>query len=94
MIDKATVQHIAKLARLKLSEAEEDLYTAQLGNILQYFEELKAIDTTGVEPMSHAVPLTNVLREDAVIPSPGHEKMLSQTAAAEREFFKVPRIGE
>jgi aspartyl-tRNA(Asn)/glutamyl-tRNA(Gln) amidotransferase subunit C len=94
MITRETVKHIAKLARLSLSEKEEELYTEQLGNILQYFDELKAIDTTDVEPMSHALQVVNIMREDEVKPSPGHELVLEGAPDAERAFFRVPKIGE
>ncbi|MHA4915650.1 Asp-tRNA(Asn)/Glu-tRNA(Gln) amidotransferase subunit GatC, partial [Enterococcus faecium] len=63
MITVADVEHVAKLARLSLTEEEKTLYTEQLGKILGYFAELNAIDTTGVEPMSHALAVTNVMRE-------------------------------
>ena len=94
MITRETVKHIAKLARLSLSEDEEVLYTEQLGKILDYFEELKAIDTTDVEPMSHALQVVNVMREDEVVPSPGHDALLASAPDHEKAFFRVPRIGD
>lgn len=94
MITRETVKHIAKLARLSLSEQEEALYTEQLGKILGYFDELNAIDTTDVEPMSHALSITNVMRDDLVIPSPGHDALLKGAPEAENGFFRVPKIGE
>jgi len=94
MITLETVRHIAKLARLNLTPEEETLYTEQLGNILQYFEELNAIDTTNIEPMSHALQIVNVMREDVVVPSPGHEAILAGAPDKERTSFRVPRIGE
>jgi aspartyl-tRNA(Asn)/glutamyl-tRNA(Gln) amidotransferase subunit C len=94
MISLETVRHIAKLARLHLSEKEEALYTEQLGKIIDYFDELKAIDTTGVEPMSHALSITNIMREDVVIPSVGHKILLEGAPEAENGFFRVPKIGE
>ncbi len=62
MITSEIVEHVAKLARLKLSDDEKKLYTEQLGKIIGYFDELKAVDTTGIEPMSHALPVINVMR--------------------------------
>ena len=94
MITRETVKHIAKLARLSLSEAEEALYTLQLGKIIEYFDELKAIDTTDVEPMSHALSITNVMRDDLVVASPGHASLLTGAPEAEKGFFRVPKIGE
>ncbi len=94
MITKETVRHIAKLARLQLSAAEEEMYTEQLGKILDNVDALKDIDTTGVEPMFHALPLSNVMRDDEVVPSPGQEAVLSGAPQAERGFFRVPKIGD
>ncbi|PWT98963.1 MAG: Asp-tRNA(Asn)/Glu-tRNA(Gln) amidotransferase GatCAB subunit C [Candidatus Melainabacteria bacterium] len=94
MITRDTVKHIAKLARLSLSEQEEALYTEQLGKIIEYFDELKAIDTTDVEPMCHALSITNVMRDDAVVASPGHASLLTGAPEAEKGFFRVPKIGE
>ena len=76
MITVEEVEHIAKLARLSLSEEEKILYAEQLGRLIGYFDELQEVDTEGVEPMTHAVPNTNVLREDEIVPSPGHEQVL------------------
>jgi aspartyl-tRNA(Asn)/glutamyl-tRNA(Gln) amidotransferase subunit C len=87
-----TVKHIAKLARLKLSEEEETLYAGQLNKIIGYFDELNAIDTTNVEPMSHALAVDNVMREDEVVESPGHQTLLHGAPESEKAFFKVPKI--
>jgi aspartyl-tRNA(Asn)/glutamyl-tRNA(Gln) amidotransferase subunit C len=89
-----TVRHVAKLARLKLSEQEELLYTEQMGKIIEYFDELAAIDTTGVEPMSHALPITNVMREDEVEVTLTHDALLKNAPSIEDDFFRVPKIGE
>jgi aspartyl-tRNA(Asn)/glutamyl-tRNA(Gln) amidotransferase subunit C len=94
MISHETVRNIAKLARLSLSKEEEELYTQQLGKILDYFEALNAINTTDVEPMSHALKVKNVMREDELIPTPGQKTMLSSAPDCEDGFFRVPKIGE
>ncbi len=94
MITIDTVKHVAKLARLRLSEKEEILYTEQLGKILEYFDELAAVDTTGIEPMSHPLPLTNVMREDEVEVTLTHDALLKNAPSTEDEFFRVPKIGE
>ncbi len=94
MITKETVRHIAKLARLKLSAQEEDIYTEQLGKILDHVDALKEVDTEGVEPMSHALEISNIMREDEILPHPSQEKILSVAPQAERGFFRVPKIGE
>lgn len=94
MITIDNVEHVAKLARLRLSEHEKELYARQLGKIIDYFDELKAVNTDGVEPMSHALPVTNVMREDVIEPPPGHVAVLSNAPAREDAFFRVPKIGE
>jgi aspartyl-tRNA(Asn)/glutamyl-tRNA(Gln) amidotransferase subunit C len=94
MINKEVVRHVAKLARLKLTEEEEQLYTEQMGKIIEYFDALAALDTTGVEPMSHALPVHNVMREDVVIQPPGHEALLKNAPSREGSSFRVPKIGE
>ena len=94
MITVDTVRHVAKLARLQLSEQEERLYTEQMGKIIEYFDELAAVDTAGIEPMSHALPVSNVMREDEVETSLPCELLLKNAPSTEDEFFRVPRIGE
>ena len=94
MITTKTVENVAKLARLSLTEEEKVTYTEQLGKILEYFDELAAVDTNGVEPMSHALLVVNVMREDVVQPPPGHEVMLKTAPAREGAFFRVPKIGD
>ena len=94
MITTDTVEHVAKLARLRLSEDEKKLFTEQLGKIIGYFDELAALDTTGIEPMSHALPVINVMREDEVQPPPGHDVLLKTAPAKEGAFFRVPKIGD
>jgi aspartyl-tRNA(Asn)/glutamyl-tRNA(Gln) amidotransferase subunit C len=94
MITIETVRHIAKLARLQLSAHEEQVYTEQLGKILDHVDALKVVDTTGIEPMSHALEISNVMREDEVKPTPGLEMIIKGAPEAERGFFRVPRIGD
>lgn len=94
MITVETVRHIAKLARLQLSAQEEQMYTQQLGKILEHVDALKEVDTTGVEPMSHALEISNIMREDEVKPAPGQELVLKNAPEAERGMFRVPRIGD
>jgi aspartyl-tRNA(Asn)/glutamyl-tRNA(Gln) amidotransferase subunit C len=65
VIDQAEVRRIARLARLKLSEQEVRLFTGQLARILEYVKQIESLNTTGVEPLAHALPVTNVLREGA-----------------------------
>jgi aspartyl-tRNA(Asn)/glutamyl-tRNA(Gln) amidotransferase subunit C len=94
MIDRKDVEHVARLARLALTEAELERMRIELGAILQYVEKLKAVDVEGVEPTSHAVPLLNVMREDEVEPSLDREAMMGNAPDRAGEFFRVPRIIE
>ena len=91
-IDQATMRRIARLARLKLSDDEIQLYTGQLARILGYMDQLEAVDTSGVEPLAQPLSLTNVLRED--VPRPGIGPDVALANAPEREgcFFRVPRV--
>lgn len=94
MITVGDVEHVAKLARLALSEEEKQLYAEQLARIIDYFDELRAVDTTGVEPLAHTLSIVNVLREDEVVTPPGGAVLLRGAPDQENGFFKVPRIGE
>ena len=94
MIDRKDVEHVARLGRLALTEAELERMRVELAAILQYIEKLKAVDVAGVEPTSHAVPLVNVMREDEVEPSLDREAMMSNAPDRAGEFFRVPRIIE
>ncbi|CAG7646078.1 Asp-tRNA(Asn)/Glu-tRNA(Gln) amidotransferase subunit GatC [Paenibacillus allorhizosphaerae] len=88
------VEHVASLARLELSEREKEQFTEQLNAILKYAEQLNALDTEGVEPTSHAMPLINVMREDAVRASLPIEKVLLNAPDEEEGQIKVPAVLE
>ena len=88
------VEHVAHLARLELSGAEKERMRRELDGILSYIDKLRALDTTGVEPTSHAVPLTNVLRDDVEKPSLPRDEMLANAPDRHGELFRVPRIIE
>ena len=92
MITIEQVEHIARLARLSLTEEEKKLYAGQLSEILAYFSQLEAIDTTNVEPMSHPIDSINVMREDEIVEPEGHEKMLENAPDKEGAYFRVPKI--
>jgi len=91
-IDLATVQHVATLSRLALSEEELKLFQTQLSNILEYIDKLKALDTRNVEPLSHPLGLRNVFREDEVKPSAPRDEALSNAPAKTDEAYKVPVV--
>jgi len=86
------VEHVARLARLELSEADKERMRRELDSILSYIDKLRAVDTEGVEPTSHAVPLTNVMREDVTRPSFPQSDMLANAPERSGEFFRVPKI--
>jgi aspartyl-tRNA(Asn)/glutamyl-tRNA(Gln) amidotransferase subunit C len=88
------VEHVAKLARLGLTETEKDAFTEQLSRILEHVERMDRLNTDNVPPTYHAVPLQNVLREDKPHQSLNREKVLSQAPEAEAGCFKVPKITE
>ncbi len=92
MVSIKQVEHVAKLARLELSDKEKELFSAQLTGIIGYFKELAELDTEGVEPMSHCLSLTNVMRADEVELPPGRDAFLTAAPGQEAGYFKVPRI--
>lgn len=94
MIEDRDVEHVARLARLALTDAERARMREQLSAILAYIEKLTALDVEGVEPTSHAVPLVNVMREDEVQPCLPQDEMLANAPDRSGEFFRVPRIIE
>ncbi len=93
-IDRATVEHVARLARLALSDEERERFAEQLGRILEYCALLDAQSIDSVPPTSHVLPLVNVLRDDVVTPSLEREEVLAQAPAHEQGFFRVPRVLE
>jgi aspartyl-tRNA(Asn)/glutamyl-tRNA(Gln) amidotransferase subunit C len=86
------VRHVAKLARLSLTDAKLATLTSQLEAILGYIAKLSEVDVSGVEPMAHALPLHNVLRDDTVEPSLPLEKVLMNAPETDGPFFKVPKV--
>ena len=94
MISREDVAHVARLARLALTDAELETMREQLNAILAHIDALKAVDTSGVEPTSHAVPQFNVMREDEPRPCLSVEEMLANAPDRAGDFFRVPRIIE
>ena len=88
------VDHVARLARLDLSVAEKERMRSELDGILGYIDKLRALDTRDVPPTSHAVPVTNVMRDDVESPSLPAEDMLANAPDRYREMFRVPKIIE
>ena len=88
----ADVAHVAKLARLDVTAEEIDLFAGQLAAVLDHADDVAALDTAGVPPTAHPLPLSNVLRPDEPRPSLDHDEVLSQAPDTEDGRFKVPRI--
>jgi aspartyl-tRNA(Asn)/glutamyl-tRNA(Gln) amidotransferase subunit C len=86
------VRHVAKLARLAIPEQRLHQLTGQLESILAYVQKITNVDVQGIEPMAHALPLHNVLREDAVEPALSIEKVLQNAPDTDGNFFKVPKV--
>ncbi|SHF08952.1 Asp-tRNA(Asn)/Glu-tRNA(Gln) amidotransferase subunit GatC [Desulforamulus putei] len=92
MISKQDVEHVALLARLELNEEEKELYTRQLNKILDAARALQELNTDGVPPTAHVLPIQNVFREDRVGEHIDPEKALANAPDREENFFKVPKI--
>jgi aspartyl-tRNA(Asn)/glutamyl-tRNA(Gln) amidotransferase subunit C len=94
MIDRKDVEHVARLTRLALTDAELERMREQLNSILAHLDTLRAVPTDGVEPTSHAVDVVNVMREDEVEPCLPQDAVLANAPDRSGEFFRVPRIIE
>lgn len=94
MITQKDVLHVAKLARLSLTDDEAAQFTEQLGRVLGYMEQLNEVDTRGVEPMSHPIPVVNVMRDDEIVRDLDRQALMANAPVTEGAFFKVPKIGE
>jgi aspartyl-tRNA(Asn)/glutamyl-tRNA(Gln) amidotransferase subunit C len=88
--DKA--REVARLARLALQPAELERFAPQLESILHYVQQLQSVDVSGVEPMAHALPVANVLRDDVAGPSLPLDKVLQNAPETDGPFFKVPKV--
>ena len=94
MISREEVQNVARLARLHLTDEEAERMREQLDAILAYIDKLRELDVEGVEPTAHAVPLVNVMRDDALAPCLPQEQALANAPDRADDFFRVPRIIE
>ena len=93
-ISKEEIEHIAVLARLSLSGEEKELFGSQLSSILDYMEKLNELDTKGIEPTSHVLSLSNVMRDDIPRLSIPKEDALMNAPDHTEKFFRVPKIIE
>lgn len=86
------VAHVARLARLRLTPDELERFTEQLGAVLEHARDVEALDTAGVPPTAHPLPLENVLRDDTLVPCLDRDEVLAQAPSVEADRFRVPRI--
>ena len=93
-IDAGAVTHIAKLARLELSGEETALFGSQLSDILENVRKLDELDTSSVEPTSHVLDISNVMRDDAERPSLPVDEALKNAPEHDDKFYRVPKIIE
>lgn len=93
-VDTATVRHIAKLARIAVSDAEVEALAPELSAILGFVEQLSEIDVSGVEPMTAVIPNTLRLREDVINDGNIRDEVLANAPVAEHGFFAVPKVIE
>lgn len=92
MIDKKTIQNIAKLARLKISEEEANDYSQQLTQAMDFFEKIAKVDTTDVEPMVTPTEMAVYWREDVVVQEHTADEMVANAPARAGKLFKVPPV--
>lgn len=93
-LTKKEVEHVASLARLDLADGAAEAFRGQLDSILSYVEKLKQLNTDGVEPSSHAIPVNNVFREDSIVLSLGQVKALANAPDKADGCFRVPKVVE
>jgi aspartyl-tRNA(Asn)/glutamyl-tRNA(Gln) amidotransferase subunit C len=93
-VDAATVRHIARLARIAVSEAEVAALAPELNNILGWVEQLQEVDVSGIEPMTAVIPNRLRLRDDEITDGGIGEKVLANAPVAEHGFFAVPKVIE
>jgi len=91
-LSRPEVEKVSLLARLRLSEEELDLMTSQLGQIVEYVEQLSELDTENVEPMAHAVQIQNVFADDEVGPSLDRDQALANAPKRDDECYRVPAV--
>jgi len=91
-IDRGQVEKVAHLSRLELSAKELELFSGQLKAIVDYIQKLNELDTSDVEPLAHCLPISNVFREDEVLPSLSAEQALANAPDRAGDYFKVPQI--
>ena len=92
MVTEKDVLKIAKLSKLEFQTGALEKFTGQMNNILNFIAQLNTLDTTSVDPTSHAVAMNNAFREDATLINSDREKVLEQAPEQEAHFFRVPKV--
>ena len=93
-VDAATVRHIARLARIAVTDSEVEALAPELNNILGWVEQLQEVDVSGVEPMTAVIPNHQRFRDDVVTDGGIRDKVLANAPVAEHGFFAVPKVIE
>ena len=93
-LSRDVVAKVAKLARIRLTEAEEESLAVELGDVLSYVEQLQTVNVDGVEPLAHCLPLENAFRDDELQPSLPADDVLANAPKRAGDFFSVPAILE
>ncbi len=88
------IDHVALLARLKLTDMEKEIFSEQVVNIIRYIDKLNELDTSGIEPTAHVLPMKNIFREDRVRPSLPRDSALQNAPERDGGFYRVPKIIE
>ena len=91
-LDEAAVRHVARLARLKINDAEASLFASHLSKVLEYVEQLNELDTSNVLPTAHPLPVANVFRPDAIRPTWTADQALNNAPNRHDGFFRVPKV--
>jgi aspartyl-tRNA(Asn)/glutamyl-tRNA(Gln) amidotransferase subunit C len=91
-LSRADVEKVSLLGRLLLSEAELDTMTTQLTRVVGYVEQLREVNTDGIQPMAHAVEMHNVFRDDAIAPSLPRDAALANAPKRDSECYRVPAV--
>ena len=88
------ISHVASLARLKLADSEKELFSKQVDSIISYIDKLNELDTSGIKPTAHVLPISNVFREDELKSSLPRDKALQNSPVNDESFYRVPKIIE
>ncbi len=88
------IEHVSILARLALANEDKELFSKQIGRIIEYMDKLNKLNTANVEPTAHVLPMKNVFRDDALKPSLPKDKALQNAPNRSDDFYAVPKIIE